>query len=392
MSSPFRGRWSLLAFGFAFAFFSNFGQTPFIAVFGGAIRSDFELSNGAWGGIYFAATLASGLLITKVGGLIDAIPLRRYALATVFGLCFSAGLMAVSPHVAVLAAAIFLLRFFGQGLMTHVSVTAMAREFDTARGRALAIASTGLPLGGSLFPLLGAVAVTALGWRGGWIVSTLVCLFVVLPLGLHLLRGYGRTVTVAPAPFAALRFLAQKEMLLALPTLTAMGFIGTAIAFHQVVIAEAKGWPLALFASGFALSGIASILGTLASGWAVDRIGPRRPALVFQLPMALACFVLAAGDAPSLIFVHMALMGLTAGAYAPVTTSLLAEAYGVERLGAIRATAAAVTVLSTSLSPLLFGVLVDAGISVNFLMTALGVFALAAAATLSASRLVRRAR
>jgi hypothetical protein len=51
-----------------------------------------------------------------------------------------------------------------------------------------------------------------------------------------------------------------------------------------------------------------------------------------------------------------------------------------------------VTVLSTSLSPLLFGVLVDAGISVNVLMTALGVFALAAAATLSASRLVRRAR
>jgi len=49
MSSPLSRRWPLLAFGFAVAFFSSFGQTSFIAVFGGALREEFNLSNGAWG-------------------------------------------------------------------------------------------------------------------------------------------------------------------------------------------------------------------------------------------------------------------------------------------------------------------------------------------------------
>jgi MFS family permease len=391
MPSPFGGRWSLLAFGFAFAFCSNFGQTPFIAVFGGAIRSAFNLSNGSWGAIYFVATLTSGLLITKVGGLIDTIPLRRYALATVLGLSLATAMTAASANVVLLGVAIFLLRFFGQGLMTHVAVTAMAREFTAARGRAVAIASMGFPAGGSLFPLVGALALTQVGWRGGWLASTFLCLFVALPLALFLLRGHGRAIAASPPPFAALRFLAQKEMLLALPALTAMGFVSTAIAFHQVVIAAAKGGPLALFASGFAVFGVTSIVATLASGWLVDRMGARRPALAFQLPMVIACLVLALSNAPAAIFVHMALMGMSAGAYAPVTASLLAEAYGVERLGAIRATAAAVMVLSTSLSPLVFGVLVDMGVAVDLLVAGLGLLAFVASAMLYLSGLTRRA-
>ncbi len=389
MPSPFRGRWSLLAFGFTCAFFSTFGQTPFIAVFGGAIRADFGLSNGAWGGIYFFATLASGLLIPRVGAMIDTIPLRRYAVATILGLSLAAAAMAVSAHAVMLGVAIFLLRLFGQGLMTHVSLTAMAREFDRARGRAVAIAMMGVPFGGALFPLLGAIGVTQLGWRVSWTASALICVAIVLPLVLALLRGHRSALAATRPPFATLRFLAQKDMLLALPTLSAFGFIGTAIAFHQVVIVEAKGWTLPLFASGFALLGLTSIIATLGAGWLVDRFGARRPALFFQLPMVAACVVLLS-DAPAAIFVHMALMGLSAGAYAPIVTSLLAEAYGVERLGAIRATATAVTVLSTALSPLLFGVLVDIGVSVNVLIAGLALFALVAAAMLCASGLVRR--
>jgi MFS family permease len=390
MSSSFGGRWSLLAFGFAFAFFSNFGQTPFIAVFGGAIRSGFDLSNGAWGGLYFVATLTSGLLITKVGALIDTIPLRRYAIATVLGLALATGAMAGAAGPVTLVIAIFLLRLFGQGLMTHVSLTAMAREFTAARGRAVAIASMGLPAGGALFPLLGAIALTQLGWRGGWVASLVLCLLLVLPLALVLLRGHTAAVAPTRVPFAALRFLMQKDMLLALPALMAMGFIGTAVAFHQVVIADAKGWPLPLFASGFTVLGLVSIGASLAGGWTVDRMGARRPALVFLLPMALGCFVLAFFDAPFAIFANMALFGITAGSQAPVTTSLLAEAYGVERFGAIRATATAVAVVSTSLSPFLFGVLVDFGISVNVLVGALGVLALVASVMLGFSGLGRR--
>ena len=87
----------------------------------------------------------------------------------------------------------------------------------------------------------------------------------------------------------------------------------------------------------------------------------------------------------------MALHGITNGSYATVTTSLLAEAYGTERLGSIRATAASVMVVSTALSPLIFGVLVDAGMPVDALIASLGVVGIIAAALLRLSTLTRRA-
>ncbi len=391
MPSSFAGRWSFLAFGFAFMFFSNFGQTPFVAVFGGEIRAAFGLSNGAWGAIYSIATLVSGLLITKVGGWIDTIALRRYALATIIGLCVATASAALAPNVVALVFAIFLLRFFGQGLMMHVAITAMAREFSGARGRAVAIATMGLPAGAAIFPAFGALMIALVGWQGGWAACAILCLVLVLPLALLLLRDHGRVTPSPPAAFSVWRFLAQKDMLLALPTLAATGFVTTAIAFHQVLIATSKGWPVALVATSFAAHGVASIIATLASGWLVDRIGSRWPALAFQMPMAAACFVLALSDAPMAIFVCMALLGVTVGASGPVTTLLLAEAYGVERLGAIRATAAAIMVVSTALSPVLFGVLVDWGAAVDTLIASLGVLTIAAMATLAASGLTRRA-
>jgi len=389
MSSSFGGRWSLLAFGFAFAFFSSFGQTSFISVFGGAFRDAFDLSNGEWGSLYFIATLTSGLLITKVGGLIDAVPLRRYAMAVVIGLAVAASTTAVTPNAVVIVLAVFLLRFFGQGLMIHVAITAMAREFTAARGRAVSIAVMGAPAGEAVFPALGATAMAFFGWRGGWVAAALVCLLIVLPLAPILLGRHGRDVAVASSPFGALRFLRQKEILLALPGFMASGFIATAIAFHQVLIAHSKGWPPAFFAGSFAVFGVVSIASAFGSGWLVDRIGARRIARFYLLPMALGCFALAAIDARPVLFVYMACLGLTNGAYATVVTSLLAENYGVERLGSIRATAAAVMVVSTALSPMLFGVLVDWGVAVDALIAACGFIALAAIVMLRLSPLTR---
>jgi MFS family permease len=326
MSSPFSGRWSLLAFGFAMAFFSSFGQTSFIAVFGGALRAEFDLSNGAWGTVYFLATLTSGVLITKAGGLIDAVPLRRYAMTTIAGLGGAALLASASQNALILTLALFLLRFFGQGLMGHVALTTMAREFEAARGRAIAIATMGFPAGEAVFPLLGAVALAAFGWRGGWLLASLVCILVVLPLAPILLGTHGRDLADARKPFAALRFLAQRDMLLALPAFMTSGFVSTAIAFHQVLIAQSKGWPPTLFAASFAMFGVSSILSGLASGWLVDKFGARRLALGFLLPSGTGCLILAAFESPLALFAYMALHGVTNGSYATVTTSLLAEA------------------------------------------------------------------
>ncbi len=58
-----RDEWRLLLFGFLMTFSSSLGQTYFIGLFGGHIRLDLDLSHGAFGAIYSAATLVSA----KVG-------------------------------------------------------------------------------------------------------------------------------------------------------------------------------------------------------------------------------------------------------------------------------------------------------------------------------------
>ena len=43
----------------------------FISIFAGEIQKEFNLSNGAWGGLYMAGTLSSAIIMLWVGGLTD---------------------------------------------------------------------------------------------------------------------------------------------------------------------------------------------------------------------------------------------------------------------------------------------------------------------------------
>jgi MFS family permease len=102
-----------LAFGFATAFFSAFGQTYFIAVFGGEIRAEFVLTHGEFGSVYSMATVASGVILIWAGRQIDRFPLKLFS-GLVCGLLALACLaMAWAPGVVVLAGAIFVSRLAG---------------------------------------------------------------------------------------------------------------------------------------------------------------------------------------------------------------------------------------------------------------------------------------
>ena len=56
-----------LGFAFVLTFFSSFGQTFFISLFGDEIREGFTLTHGGFGLCYSLATLASGLTIIWLG-------------------------------------------------------------------------------------------------------------------------------------------------------------------------------------------------------------------------------------------------------------------------------------------------------------------------------------
>ncbi len=155
----------VLGFGFALAFFSSFGQTFFISLFGEEIRGTFDLSHGQFGLGYSLATLASGLTIIWLGRKLDTVDLRLFSAVLCAGLVFACFTMGIAPVVAVLVAAIYLLRLTGQGLLSHTAMTSMARYFDEGRGKAISVAALGFPAGEAVLPILAVVVMERIGWR-----------------------------------------------------------------------------------------------------------------------------------------------------------------------------------------------------------------------------------
>lgn len=387
-----------LSAGMLLTFLSSFGQTFFISVFAGEIRAEFGLSHGAWGALYSAGTTASAVVMIWAGALTDRYRVRVLGPAVLLMLSAACLLMALAPAAWVLPIAIFALRFAGQGMSTHIAMVAMARWFIAARGRALSIATLGVSAGEALLPLLFVALLTLADWRVLWVASALAVLLLI-PLLLPLLRLERTPQSIArDAQVSGMedRHWTRRDMLhhwlfwLIVPALIAPSAFSTAFFFHQVHLAEVKGWTHLTMVALFPVFTSAGIAGLLISGWLIDRLGTARLMPVAQIPMAIGFMVFAGADTIWLAAGAMMLMGVSQGANSTIPTAFWAEFYGTRHLGAIRALAVAVMVFGTAIGPVLTGALIDAGIAFPGQMVGIGVYFLAAAALVAVG--VARAR
>lgn len=367
--------------GVVMTFFTMPGQTIFIAQFNTAIREAFDLSHGEFGGLYTIATLASAICLVWAGALADRISARRLAIASILGLALVGLLMATAPHVALLVVALAGLRFFGQGMLSHVAMTTMSRWFNRFRGRALSFAGFGFTVGEALLPFTITLAVAAFGWRQVWVGTVLVLLAIAIPLIAYLLRDQpdGRRARAAGAvnpdpPAGGLptgsgwtRAAVLRDPLYycIIPGIMGPPAIGTLFIFHQAHLAEIKGWDLTLFTAMFPVLSVTVMVTALSAGFLIDRFGAWRLMPVLLIPMALGCLTLATLTPVWSIPLFFVLFGLTNGMVAPITGALWAEIYGTAHLGAVRALATAAVVAASAVGPGLAGYLVDIGIELD---------------------------
>ncbi|MFO7642309.1 MAG: MFS transporter, partial [Candidatus Competibacteraceae bacterium] len=157
--SPWQGRW-IIAFSLLALASSGFGQTFFIAVFGAELRTAFALSHTAYGTLYSLATLGAAGLLWRAGVWTDVWPPRRVVTVAVGILALGCILIGLAPHAALLGLGFLLIRFGGQGLLTHLAMTTAGRAFSAHRGKAIALTATGAPLAEACLP---ALAVALLG-------------------------------------------------------------------------------------------------------------------------------------------------------------------------------------------------------------------------------------
>lgn len=374
----------LLGFGTLMTFCSSMGQTFFVSLFSGEIRAAFALSDGDFGSLYSLGTLTSAALLLWAGRLIDRLPLPVFAAGVLALLGATCLLMGAVWGASSLAVALFGLRFFGQGLSSHSAMVAMGRYFEAQRGRALSIATLGHTLGEATLPAAVVAALALASWRQVWSVTGLL-LLVVAPLVLLLLKGQLDRGPAAgspardPADDRALAWVLRDPGLwLRLPALLASSFIGTGLIFHQVHLAESKGWPLSLLAGSFTAYAACALAGLLLAGPLVDRLGARRLVPLLLVPLASACLALALSDAPPVAPLFMGLLGITTGSGAVVFGALWAELYGITHLGAIRAFATSAMVFATGLAPAALGLLIDHGVGMERIALACAIYALAA--------------
>ena len=109
-----------LSAGVMLTFLSSFGQTYFISLFAGEIRTAFDLSHGAWGSMYMLGTMASAVVMVWAGTLTDVFRVRRLAPVVLVGLALACMAMALNPWVWALPVTVFALRLFGQGMCSHI--------------------------------------------------------------------------------------------------------------------------------------------------------------------------------------------------------------------------------------------------------------------------------
>ncbi len=395
-----RREWRFLTFGVLIAFWSSPGQTYLISLFGAEIRGEFGLSHGGFGSIYTAATLISAAILWQAGQWIDRLRLATFvwwvaaAMATL-----TAGFSLVAGPLSLMFG-ILCVRFMGQGLMSHIAITAMARRYERERGRALAIAGLGFPIGQAVFPLVVVAALALMDWRTIWLMLGAAAALTMLPLVPLLLRRTpgqdGRGPDALADSAGSRRQWTRAEMLrdprfyLITPQPMAHSAIVTGIFFHQVHLVQIKGWSLEWWGICFSVYAVCHVGGSLAAGWLVDHMRARRLVPFVLVPMVAALAALAGLQYPIWAALIMGLIGIGSGAAQAATAALWPEIYGTRHLGAIRSVAAVMSVFASALGPVFMGWALDAEASIAAIALVSSVIAVAASGLLTLGLRLRR--
>ena len=382
-------RW--ISGGFLLTFFSSFGQTFFIGLSGEELRAKFELTDGEFGGLYMIATIGSALTLPFLGRVLDHMPgwkVARFVIPALAGACL---LLAFSPTILLLILALYLVRLFGQGMMTHTAYTEIGRWYVANRGRATSLIVPGHQTGEALLPIAFTGIAVVLGWQAGWVIGAVLLLVFALPAVISLWREERKPQSTDPdlasarlGPDKTVAQVAADPIFYALLVgVLAPPFIGTTIFFHQDYLIELRGYDALAFAAAFPIMAITTVSFSLVSGHLIDRFGAIRLLPFYLVPLCCAC--LAVGLLTPLwgIYVFMFLVGVSYGFTAPLVGALWPEVYGVRNLGSVRAIAVAASVAATAIGPGLTGYLIDRGTSLPTQMLFMSGWCVAASVVLA---------
>ena len=365
----------VIVFGFIFTFFSSFGQSFFLGIFNTSIRETLSITHGQFGSIYASATLFSSLLLIWVGKKIDDINIFRFAIYVTLLLSFSCFFFSKISSIVFLFIAIFLMRFSGQGMMSHTATTTVSRYFTKSRGRALSICWFGLSSAEFILPVLMVFLLSLTTWQNIWTVIALLIL-IFLPIASFFLV---RTVKLDTREstggeefkeenikqWKRIEVIKDYKFYIVSMNMLAMPWIATGVFVYQSFITESKNWGPFVIAQSFMSYSVFSVITLLISGFLIDKFTSRKLLIFMNIPLFLSTFVIIYFDAQLAAFLFLGLIGISNGLANVLGSSTWAEVYGVKHIGSIKALTTALMVFSTAFGTALFGILIDIGFSIE---------------------------
>ena len=363
----------VIIFGFIFTFFSSFGQSFFLGLFNESIRNELDITHGQFGSIYASATLLSSIILIWVGKKIDDFDVLKFSFFVISLLAISTFIFSKINSVAFLFVAILLMRFSGQGMMSHTASTTISRYFTNTRGKALSTGWFGLSTAEFLMPVTIIYALTIMDWRNIWIIIS-VAIILFLPMVSYFLVKEVKLSSRENDTEVAKENIKQwkrsevikdyRFIIIALNML-AMPWIATGIFVYQSFILSAKNWGEYTIAQSFMVYSIASVLTLFFAGYLIDKFTSRKLLIYMNIPFLISLLILIYFQSPVSSFFFLGLIGVSNGFANVLGSSTWAELYGVKFIGSIKALTTALMVFSTAFGTALFGLMIDFDFSIE---------------------------
>ncbi len=363
----------VIIFGFIFTFFSSFGQSFFLGLFNESIRNELDITHGQFGSIYASATLLSSIILIWVGKKIDDFDVLKFSFFVISLLVISTFTFSKINSITFLFIAILLMRFSGQGMMSHTATTTISRYFSNTRGKALSTGWFGLSTAEFLMPVTIIYALTIMDWRNIWIVISvaiifflpLVSYFLVKEVKLSSREDDNEVIKENIKQWKRSEVIKDYRFIIIALNMLAMPWIATGIFVYQSFILTAKNWGEYTIAQSFMVYSIASVLTLFVAGYLIDKFTSRKLLIFMNMPILISLLILIYFQSPVSSFFFLGLIGVSNGFANVLGSSTWAELYGVKFIGSIKALTTALMVFSTAFGTALFGLMIDFDFSIE---------------------------
>ncbi len=365
----------VIIFGFIFTFFSSFGQSFFLGLFNSSIRNELYITHGQFGTIYASATLLSSFFLIWIGKKIDDVNIFKFAFFVTILLSFSCFFFSKISSVIILFIAIFLMRFSGQGMMSHTATTTISRYFSKSRGKALSTGWFGLSAAEFILPVLMIYLLTIYDWKNIWIAISILVIIFLPTISYFLVKNLNldsREITSDEKSkdknikqWKRIEVIKDYRFYIIGANMLAMPWIATGVFVYQSFISESKNWGPYVIAQSFMSYSILSVITLFFSGFLIDKFTSRKLLIYMNIPLLFAAIILFYFENPFSSFLFLGLIGISNGFANVLGSSTWAEIYGVKYIGSIKALTTALMVFATAFGTALFGVLIDFGFSIE---------------------------